>query len=288
MVSQEFFMFLTIMAGFKMTAVQKFCSLEAANIDGFPAGAAVLPASFLPEQDVSPRLRIETVAAGPVTLSGQSLRALAKLQGRSGEAPAMRDLKGDQAELEKVASAELVIVCGNEKSRMQRAVEHMRAARLTFPIVAFAEGLDRVERVELLQAGFDDIFDDGMTVGEIVARAKALHERSRIYAERIAHNLPLRRNGKVGEAARDVFSGRERTILTVLQENQGRIVTYQEILARIGKMATARAVHTLQVTMSGLRQKLTEEWKILGINRTGYILVMSDVTQADMPEQVFG
>lgn len=276
------------MTGFRMTAVQKLCSLEAASSASFRNSAVVLPASFLPERDNALRLRIETVAAGDATLSEQSLRALAKLQGRPGETPAMRDLKGDQAELEKVASAELVIVCGNEKGRMQRAIEQMRAARLTFPIVAFAEGLDRLERVELLQAGFDDIFDDAMTVEEILARAKALHERSRIYAERIAHNLPLRRNGKVGESARDVFSGRERTILTVLQENQGRIVTYQEILSRIGKMATARAVHTLQVTMSGLRQKLTEEWKILGINRTGYILVMSDVAQADMPEQVFG
>lgn len=289
MVYQEVLRFLNNIMGFEMTAMQKLCSLDVAADPRFHKHAAVLSASHLTE--IAPglsRLRIEAVSAGNATLSEQGARALATLQGQPDGVPVMRDLKGDQSELEKVASADVVVVCGNDAALMQRAVQYMRAARLTFPIIAFVEEFDRAARVELLQAGFDDIFDGMMSVEEIMARASGLYERSRIYAERNAHNLPLRRNGTAGESSRDVFSGRERTILTVLQENQGRIVTYQEILSRIGKVATARAVHTLQVTMSGLRQKLADEWKILGINRTGYILVMSDVSHADMPEQVFG
>lgn len=270
-----------------MTAIQKFCSPDVADdVASAPnpsnAGTAVSSA-----RSASPSwMKVEVLLAGGEVPADAMVRTLALLQGR-GTAPEFRDLRGEQSELEKVAAADVVIVHGNNTEQLRRAVEQMRAARLTFPIVALRDERCQPDNAELLRAGFDDVFDCSVELDEIVARVRSLHERSQIYERRNSQGLSLRRGGK-SETARDVFSTRERTILTVLQENQGRIVTYQEILSRIGKAASARAVHTLQVTMSGLRQKLSDEWKILGINRTGYILVMTDGAHVDMPEQVFG
>lgn len=266
-----------------MTAIQKFCASDGGLAQLNRGDVAV---SGQPRAVNSSWMKVEILRAGGDSLSDSTTRTLTILQGR-GASPEFRDLRGEQSELEKVAAADIVIVYGNDTEQLRRTIEQMRAARLTFPIVALREQRDQASNADLLRAGYDDIYDSSVELDELVARVRSLHERSQIYERRNSQGLSLRRGTK-GESTRDVFSGRERTILTVLQENQGRIVTYEEILTRIGKAATARAVHTLQVTMSGLRQKLSDEWKILGINRTGYILVMSDGAHVDMPEQVFG
>lgn len=268
---------------------QKIDAVEPGFNRTVKTGVPVLQAFGLPKHSANTAaMCVEVVFAGEAYALSEAMgQKLAELQGRGLPAPEMSDLRGEQSELEKVAAADVVIVYGDVTEQLRRSVEQMRAARLTFPIVAFRDERCQPDNPELLRAGFDDVFDSSMPMEEIAARVKGMYERAQVYQRRNSLGLSLRRGGS-GEAPRDVFSGRERTILTLLQENQGRIVTYQEILNRIGKAATTRAVHTLQVTMSGLRQKLSDEWKILGINRTGYILVMNGVAQSDMPEQVFG
>lgn len=266
-----------------MTVKGKFCSFDP-GIGYATANAAAAPAP----QASAAWMQVEIVADEGRVLSDECGHILAILQGRGAVSPELCNLRGEQADLEKVAAADLVLVYGDDTAKMCRAVESMRAARLVFPIVAFREVRCQPDNAELLRAGYDDVIDPSMPLDEVIARLRSLHERAQVYERRLSQGLSLRRGGKAGDERRDVFSGRERAILTVLQENQGRIVSYEEILARIGKEPTARAIHTLQVTMSGLRQKLSDEWKVLGINRTGYILVMSGVAQSDMPEQVFG
>lgn len=141
----------------------------------------------------SVEVRVEVVRTSAHNPSGKACEILAVLQGTTASSLVFRDLQGEQADLEKITTADVLIVYGDDTESLCQAVQQLRGARLVCPIISYRDERYHADNAKLLMAGYDDIFDSAMPIEELIARVQGLHNRAKVYEQRFSQQTTSRR-----------------------------------------------------------------------------------------------
>lgn len=142
-------------------------------------------------------------------------------------------------------------------------LKRIREDRSTVPVLMLTAKGAEADKVKGLKLGADDYVVKPFSLLEVLARIEAVLRRS---PERpSAVNRVMLPEGHLDFAARALVLGEERVVLTTkefdlarhLAANAGRIITREEILARVWKM-DPRLVETrsIDTTIARLREKM--------------------------------
>jgi two-component system, OmpR family, response regulator CpxR len=157
--------------------------------------------------------------------------------------------------------------------------------RSQVPVLMLTARVDERDRIEGLEAGADDYLVKPFGVGELLARIRALLRR--------AHAKPVRSGPiEVGtvrlhpatrevwcDGARVALTALEFSLLELLMQAAGRIVSREEISAALYQRALSPYDRSLDVHISNLRKKLERhprESAIRTIRGVGYIFVVAE------------
>jgi two-component system KDP operon response regulator KdpE len=131
-------------------------------------------------------------------------------------------------------------------------------------IVLSARGAED-DRIKALDAGADDFVPKPFSAGELLARIRAVVRRRRppktqtetVKLGRIEVDLTRRRAILYDQEIR--LSGREHSLLTMLVQSAGDVVTHREIIERVWGPDTKADTQFVRVLVGQLRQKLEED-----------------------------
>jgi two-component system, OmpR family, KDP operon response regulator KdpE len=134
---------------------------------------------------------------------------------------------------------------------------------LRTPIVVLSVRGGEADRVRALDLGADDFVAKPFSVAELLARIRAHLRRSGVDA-RASLRFPGMRidyeRRRVVEGDREIrLTPTEFSLLWVLASNAGRVVTTDQIIARVWKDAPATTPDTVRVHMAALRKKVEPE-----------------------------
>ncbi len=172
--------------------------------------------------------------------------------------------KGKEALLESVSAHPDVIILDLGLPDMDgREVIARIRKRAKTPIIILSVRDDPLEKIAALDAGADDYLTKPFSVGELLARLKAVMRRL----------LPLEKEAilRSGKLAVDITSRRvtvenneidlsptEYDILKLLLLSSGKVITHRQILREVWDKTEEYEgiLHLLRVTMSNLRSKI--------------------------------
>jgi DNA-binding response OmpR family regulator len=156
--------------------------------------------------------------------------------------------------------------------------------RLDVPIIMVTAREEEVDRVLGLDSGADDYVTKPFSSRELVSRIRAIVRRARGRVGPLSHKLhvgpividPARMSVTVEERA-VVLTGYEFTVLKVLAERAGRVLSREQILD-LAKGTTEEAFdRSIDIHVSRLRQKLGDDARsprfLKTIRGAGYMLV---------------
>ncbi len=139
-------------------------------------------------------------------------------------------------------------------------IRRMRAARVTVPVMAFADIAPARARAEALDLGADDFLSGTCDIGELLARMRAVVRR------RLGHTNSSLRSGDVElhmnsrdvrvNGARMSLSRREYSVLELLFLKQGTIVSKGTFLSHLYCGSEEPEMKTIDVIVCRLRKKL--------------------------------
>lgn len=140
-----------------------------------------------------------------------------------------------------------------------RFIESARRLAAT-PIIVLSVRAGESDRVRALDLGADDFVGKPFSVAELLARIRAQLRRSglanapRIQFPGLTIDFERRR---VFEGEREVrLTPTEFAILTVLATNAGKVITTDQIIARVWKDAPSTSADTVRVHVASLRKKI--------------------------------
>jgi two-component system KDP operon response regulator KdpE len=132
------------------------------------------------------------------------------------------------------------------------------------PVLILSARSTEQDKIGVLDAGSDDYLTKPFSVGELLARVRALLRRGRVSTER-----PVARFGnvEVNLARRSVTRGGEPVHLTqieyrllcIMVANAGKVMTHRHLLREVWGPAYVESNHYLRVYVGHLRQKLEED-----------------------------
>jgi DNA-binding response OmpR family regulator len=146
-------------------------------------------------------------------------------------------------------------------------LREVRDARPTLPVIILTARGSESDRVEGLRLGADDYVVKPFSVRELLARVEAVIRRSPERPTDVREvAVPggvadlARREVRFGDGARCELSEREAELLRYLASHAGRVVTREEILARVWRLEP-RGIHTRTIDMhvARLREKLRDD-----------------------------
>ena len=130
-------------------------------------------------------------------------------------------------------------------------------------IVLSARGAEN-DRIKALDAGADDFVPKPFSAGELLARIRAAVRRrpaktqtDSVKLSGLEVDLMRRRAILHGQEIR--LSGREHSLLTLLAQSGGGVVTHREIIERVWGPETKADTQFVRVLVGQLRQKLEED-----------------------------
>lgn len=140
-------------------------------------------------------------------------------------------------------------------------VKSLRAAKADFPVIFLTALSDVEDRVEGLNAGGDDYMVKPFHISELLARIAALSRRPQA-SEQVTtlqvHDLVLdvleRRAERQGRGI-DLHN-KEFTLLKLLMENAGRVISRSLILERVWDFTFDPGTTVVETHISKLRQKI--------------------------------
>ncbi len=159
-------------------------------------------------------------------------------------------------------------------------LKRLRAERATekLPVIMLTAKKAEFDRVEGLDAGADDYISKPFGMMELVARVRAVLRRTEPketqteYRAGRLYVCPERHEVRAGERP-VALTYKEFTLLTLLIEQPGRVLTREELLDRIWGLRAERENRTLDVHIRTLRAKLGPEGRcIQTIRGLGYRL----------------
>jgi two-component system KDP operon response regulator KdpE len=133
------------------------------------------------------------------------------------------------------------------------------------PIIVLSARGAEDDRIKALDAGADDFVPKPFSAGELLARIRAADRRRRppksqsesVKLSGIEVDLTRRRVVLDGQEIR--LSGREHSLLTLLAQSAGGVVTHREIIERVWGPDTKADTQFVRVLVGQLRQKLEED-----------------------------
>ncbi|MBM4030567.1 MAG: response regulator transcription factor [Planctomycetes bacterium] len=162
-------------------------------------------------------------------------------------------------------------------------LREVRATRPTLPVIILTARGEESDRVAGLRLGADDYVVKPFSVKELLARVQAVLRRSperptdvqRVDVPGGTADLG-RREAVFHDGARTELSEREVELLRYLACSPGRVITREEILARVWRMnPTGVETRTIDMHIARLREKLRDDPAdpkvILTIRGKGYL-----------------
>ncbi|MCC6464691.1 MAG: response regulator transcription factor [Planctomycetes bacterium] len=151
----------------------------------------------------------------------------------------------------------------------------LRKQGLTMPIIMLTAKTQEIDKIMGLELGADDYVTKPFSVAEVVARVNAHVRRSKQFETNEAnynfgdYNLDvkgqvLRKNGEQQE-----LSQKEFLMLKLFLENEGKVLSRQEILAKVWGFDYFGTDRTVDNFINKLRQKIEPD-----INHPRHILTM--------------
>lgn len=146
-----------------------------------------------------------------------------------------------------------------------RFVEDMRTWS-TVPILILSARSTENDKIDVLDAGADDYLTKPFSIGELLARVRALLRRARLAAEDaspvvrfgdIEVDLPRRSVTRNGEALH--LTPIEFRLLCVLLASNGKVLTHRHLLREVWGPGYAESNHYLRIYVGHLRQKLERD-----------------------------
>ena len=139
----------------------------------------------------------------------------------------------------------------------------------TVPIVMVTARGDERDRVRGLDVGADDYIVKPYSVTELLARVRAVLRRANFAESSIQKSVFSHNNLRVDFARAEVFLGdtevqlsaTEYRLLLQFVQNQGRVITSEELLENVWGQSYREDKEVLWVSISRLRQKLEDNPK---------------------------
>lgn len=146
-------------------------------------------------------------------------------------------------------------------------LQQVRATRPTLPVIILTARGEEADRVRGLELGADDYVVKPFSVKELLARVQAVLRRS---PERPTDVKAIRFAGGIADLARSEIrlhdgqqselSEREAELLRYLVINAGRVISRDEILARVWRMDPKGVeTRTIDMHVARLREKLHDD-----------------------------
>jgi DNA-binding response OmpR family regulator len=143
----------------------------------------------------------------------------------------------------------------------------VRAARPTLPVIILTARGEEKDRVRGLKLGADDYVVKPFSVAELLARVEAVLRRSPERPSDVSRiTLPAgeadldRCEIRYNDGTRSELSERERELLRYLVCNPGRVITREEILARVWHLEPRGiTTRTIDMHVARLRDKLRDD-----------------------------
>jgi DNA-binding response OmpR family regulator len=148
-------------------------------------------------------------------------------------------------------------------------------AKRDLPVIMLTARGDEIDRVRGFEVGVDDYVSKPFSPRELMGRLKAVLRRSgpkEPSAPLVAGDVQLDRQAHevtVGGSAVDL-RGKEFDLLACLLENQGRLLTREELLERVWGIAFPAGTRTVDVHVAKLRAKLNRPDLIQTVRGLGY------------------
>jgi two-component system KDP operon response regulator KdpE len=144
-------------------------------------------------------------------------------------------------------------------------VEDLRAWS-AIPVIILSARSTEHDKIEVLDAGADDYLTKPFSVGELLARVRALLRRQ---ARTVEGESPVLRFGAVEvDLSRRVvlrhgapvrLTPIEYRLLAALLANAGKVMTHRHLLRDVWGPAFVESSHYLRIYVSRLRQKLEDD-----------------------------
>lgn len=163
-----------------------------------------------------------------------------------------------------------LFVTGSDPVRIRKLIRIYRPVLKTKAKIVIIREVRPGVRAQLLNAGFDDVFDGDMSAAEGAARVRAV--LGRIAQSRQAKVIEEVRDLHLQHFTREPLLGREARVLSMLVAARGSPVRSNQLA--ISGRSTHRPISTksLQVLISGLRAKLHPNLRIVSQGPAGYSL----------------
>lgn len=146
-------------------------------------------------------------------------------------------------------------------------LREVRATRPTLPVIILTARGEESDRVKGLHLGADDYVVKPFSVKELLARVQAVLRRSPERPSDVQRvDVPggsvdlARRQVQFGDGGCYELSEREAELLRYLACNSGRVISREEILARVWRMNPAGVeTRTIDMHIARLREKLRDD-----------------------------
>lgn len=173
---------------------------------------------------------------------------------------------------------DMLVVHGSQPKRLVNFVRDARRCYRGKLIIAVLTSSLPSDRAVLLRAGADAVYDSGHEVKVVKAWLSRAVERSALHSASARGPLPAGAS-RLSPLLQNVKLTRmEKSILTMLEANAGRVVRYDD-LTRLNRVSDSiRARKSLQVLISRLQDKLQGEPVIRCIRQEGYTITTRDLS----------
>lgn len=133
------------------------------------------------------------------------------------------------------------------------------------PIIVVSARDIESEKIEALEMGADDYLTKPFSIGELIARIKALSRRVREKDESIQNEITIGKlsinlvNKTVTLDSKPVkLTKKEFELLALFAKNRGKVLTHTFVLENIWGRGYGKETHYLRVFMAQLRKKIEE------------------------------
>lgn len=161
-------------------------------------------------------------------------------------------------------------------------VTHVRAQKISFPIIMLTAKDDVKDKIDLLELGCDDYLTKPFSFGELVARLKAIAKRTLKQSEvevELSETIQFKeleidlKSYKVFRAKEEIsLTKTEIELLVYLIKNKDRVVSRTQVLENVRGYTFDPNTNIVDVHIKSLRKKIGDFDLIKTVRGVGYMI----------------